>query len=303
MFGTMEDAMMSLFTHGVLGDNLNPAAAEILKYPKGKSEFMGTVLLWLFFIFFAISAMTLLNMLIGVLCEVVTQTAASESENSQVNDLRMCIEDAFELIDTDENGRCSEAEWSRIKFDPEIRKQLDRIFGVLPSEMDQRLDQMQQTLFNTETAKADGLPLEELVQKVIDVRPDKPASTLEIEILRSKVARKEKQFSARLSNVEGILQRVMKMRGLSMSSPGAGEEELQLVQANKDQATQLNLGEIPTPVLFHELKSRDVRYLAPTSSRPGRGTNLAFNQPGPVGAVSYSAIRNVSSNVHGSKAH
>merc|ERR1719324_1113885 len=73
MFGTMGDAMMSLFTHGVLGDNLNMACQAILDCGKtpimeenddGDMEWTGAFeetqhtfaayfLYWLFMFFFA----------------------------------------------------------------------------------------------------------------------------------------------------------------------------------------------------------------------------------------------------------
>merc|ERR1719310_897726 len=63
--GSMGDAMMTLYTNGVLGDNLAQIVDIILAE--------GIVPMWIFWIFFGISSMTLLNMLIGVLCEVITQ--------------------------------------------------------------------------------------------------------------------------------------------------------------------------------------------------------------------------------------
>merc|ERR1719183_951101 len=100
--------MMSLFTHGVLGDNLSQTLQAIIDFPNGEGGAAGLVLLWLFFVFFAISSMTLLNMLIGVLCEVITQTAESEKDSTQIRDLTLSIEDAFDMIDTNGDERVCE---------------------------------------------------------------------------------------------------------------------------------------------------------------------------------------------------
>merc|ERR1719265_1194261 len=192
MFGTMGDSMMSLFTHGVLGDNLSQTLQAIIDFPNGEGGAAGLVLLWLFFVFFAISSMTLLNMLIGVLCEVITQTAESEKDSTQVRELRMCIEDAFAMIDEDDNGRVTEEEWIKMKDNELVRRQMISL-GVEPAHMDQRLNQMQSTIFCTRGKKKsdnshrEGLSMEELLQKVIDLRPDKPASALDIELLAAKV--------------------------------------------------------------------------------------------------------------------
>lgn len=287
MFGTLEDAMMSLFTYGVLGDNLNPAVAEILAYPKGEAKWNGILLFWLFFLFFAISSMTLLNMLIGVLCEVVNQTSSEEKEESQVSELRMCIEDAFGLIDQNNDGRVCEDEWSRIKDDATVRKSLAGL-GVEAAQMDERLDQMQQTLFSrtkTMENRQDGYTLDDLVQKVIEIRPDRPASALEIEMLREKVSRKDKQFRKRLNNIEQLVGRIVEKQGVQIAATCVGDPPTDCHQ----DASPTSLVEIPTQVLFHELKKRDKNF---AEASVGGGANLAF-QSGLGGAVSYSAIRHV----------
>merc|ERR1719453_52523 len=56
VFGSMGDAMMCLLTNGVLGDNLNQAVNMIREH--------SIFCVCLFFFFFCISAILLLNMLI-----------------------------------------------------------------------------------------------------------------------------------------------------------------------------------------------------------------------------------------------
>merc|ERR1719174_277888 len=46
MFGTMGDSMMSLFTHGVLGDNLSQTLQAILDFPNGEGSTTGLLLFW-----------------------------------------------------------------------------------------------------------------------------------------------------------------------------------------------------------------------------------------------------------------
>jgi hypothetical protein len=287
MFATLEDSMMSLFTYGVLGDNLNPAAASILLYPNNESKWNGTLLFWLFFLFFAISSMTLLNMLIGVLCEVVNQTSTEEKEESQVSELRMCIEDAFGLIDKNHDGWVSREEWNGIKDDVTVRKSLAGL-GVDAHDMDERLDQMEKTLFSRSKSKETrevGYSLDDLVTKVTEIRPDRPASALEIEMLREKVSRKDKQFRKRLNNIEQLIHRILVKQGM----PVAETPSIEAITDLTEDAPAASFREVPTQVLFHELKKRDANF----TEASGRGGNLAFSQPGSGGAVSYAAIRQV----------
>merc|ERR1719506_995801 len=68
-FGSLGDAMMTLFINGVIGDDLNWVANDVI-VSTHDWEFMGVpkagvLNLWLAIAFFVIAAMTLLNMLIG----------------------------------------------------------------------------------------------------------------------------------------------------------------------------------------------------------------------------------------------
>merc|ERR1719174_1832198 len=56
MFGTLGDSMMSLFTHGVLGDNLSACLQALLDYPNGEDSDLGVLFLWIFLVFFATSS-------------------------------------------------------------------------------------------------------------------------------------------------------------------------------------------------------------------------------------------------------
>merc|ERR1719456_1279465 len=85
--------------------------------------------------------------------------------------------------------------------------------------MDERLDQMQQTIFNSKEGanREDGLLLEELIQKVIEVRPDKPVSALDMELLKAKVMLRDKQFNTRLHSVEHYIGKMLTKRGIPLA--------------------------------------------------------------------------------------
>lgn len=284
MFGTIGDSLMSLFTNGVLGDNLSAAVQAILDYPNGEGSGTGLFLMWLFFVFFAISSMTLLNMLIGVLCEVITGTATTENENNVISGIRCCIEDAFYLIDTNQDGRICEAEWGQIKNNTQVRAQLSAL-GVDNEHMDERLDQIGTSLFQKHQSaftKDDidktpvGYDLDDLINKVVDIRPDKPASALDLELLRAKVTVRDKQFATRLGNVEQLIGKMLERKhGGPLGSiyvPGMSQ-------------SPSPLKEMPTEVLFHGIKSR--------AQKVGLGPEKSSNQPiFNQGAISISALKN-----------
>lgn len=270
MFGSMGDAMMSLFTHGVLGDNLWNTVDVILWSwwtERGDAPtYRGVLLVILFFIFFFISSMTLLNMLIGVLCDVVTGTAKDEKEEMQMQLLRDCIEAAFEKIDTNGDGIVTEVEWQQISAVPEVQQALECL-GVEQAQMQERLKQLETTIFDDNgpskknSRKEHGLKLKQLTDKIEELRPDKPASALEVEMLRAKVKAKDEFFEAKLSHVQSLLTKLLARNGLLThedGSPaaipvGGGGKVADL----KGKAPASKIREIPTQLLFHELKRRD----------------------------------------------
>merc|ERR1719487_2194897 len=85
LFATMGDSFMTLFTRGVLGDNLDETVDAILEE--------SVWLMWAFFVFFAITFATLLNMLIGVICEVIQDAAEQEERDDNTTLLKTTIEE------------------------------------------------------------------------------------------------------------------------------------------------------------------------------------------------------------------
>eukprot|EP00928_Gymnodinium_smaydae_P020902 TRINITY_DN1808_c0_g2_i1.p1 TRINITY_DN1808_c0_g2~~TRINITY_DN1808_c0_g2_i1.p1 ORF type:complete len:648 (-),score=153.38 TRINITY_DN1808_c0_g2_i1:360-2303(-) len=244
MFGTMPASMMSLFTNGVLGDNLYQTLTALLAAPNG------TVLLWVFMVFVCISSITLLNMLIGVLCQVVEDTAKQEEEQNQVYELRKCLANTFSRCDVTDRGAITAEDWERVSMTDEVRESLENL-GVDKTSLDTRLKQMQHALFGLSLADA-GVALQqrpsrenlsavdaaapaaaaaplvgevverglsskaprvlsydELLSKLADLRWDTPTNALDLEMLRREVLQDNKRIQGRLDQMEHKLDLVL----------------------------------------------------------------------------------------------
>merc|ERR1712190_296910 len=64
----------------------------------------GWYLVVLLYTFVLLSALTVMNMLIGVLCEVVSAVAATEKESLTVNWVKAKLQDILEMQGVDQNG-------------------------------------------------------------------------------------------------------------------------------------------------------------------------------------------------------
>merc|ERR1712216_534022 len=76
LFSTIPKCMSTLVIDGIFLDNLG---VVVRLFTEDNSEY---VALMFFVLFVLVSAVTIMNMLIGVLCEVVCQVADAEKENA-----------------------------------------------------------------------------------------------------------------------------------------------------------------------------------------------------------------------------
>merc|ERR1719456_419812 len=89
------------------------------------------IMVYLFILFILLSSFTVLNMLIGVLCEVVTSTSQTEAENAMVAQIREEITGVFREIDVNGDGTVSKDEFEQMKKNPVVISALAKV-GVKP---------------------------------------------------------------------------------------------------------------------------------------------------------------------------
>jgi len=231
MFGDMGSSMMTLFTNGVLGDNLFSTLLAI------KDE--SIILMWLFIMFMIISGITLLNMLIGVLCQVVQATQQEETEQRKAAKLRETFVKAFRAVDLSGDGMIQEQEWTGIRNNPAVRKALRRM-GVPSEEVDVRLTQLGAKVFwdrrlsqardsvisdsvgrtstVTSSSRASavdvGLDFDEFVEQVSDLQWGKKATALDVAAFKCQFGIEVMVTKKMLEDLERCIQDLLEKRGL-----------------------------------------------------------------------------------------
>lgn len=249
MFGDIGSSMMTLLTNGVLADNLRPTLMTI------KAESL--TMMFFFLAFVLVSGITLLNMLIGVLCKVVQDTAQSEDEQKKAFELRDVLCKAFNEIDTSNDGHIQEQEWSGIQKHPEVRKSMYRL-GIDEGELDVRLTQLRAKVFwdrprlsqrmnenrslegsgalsdrftrrsssssmgtgsSCSEEENPGLDFESFVDQVSELDWNKTASALEIETFKCDFLSETKTTKRMLEDVEEMLQEILERRGMGDDAP------------------------------------------------------------------------------------
>jgi len=122
-FSTVPEAMLTLLIHGVFMDDMAELVAAIRQ---DSAVAFGT-----FIIFVLIASITLMNMLIGVLCEVVSMVGQSEREELLVDFVKRELMDIIIEADEDGDGLMSHQEFLRILESPEGLRALETV-GVDP---------------------------------------------------------------------------------------------------------------------------------------------------------------------------
>lgn len=115
-FATLPICMWTLFMDGTLLDGVSITTRALYKY----QCYGAFLVLWLFVL---MSAMTVMNMLIGVLCEVVTAVAAAEKEEAAIRLVKETVLVMLKKLDEDGSGEISKEEMNMV-FDDEAALQV-----------------------------------------------------------------------------------------------------------------------------------------------------------------------------------
>mmetsp|Transcript_66282 Transcript_66282/g.151593 ORF Transcript_66282/g.151593 Transcript_66282/m.151593 type:complete len:629 (+) Transcript_66282:19-1905(+) len=120
-YGTVPRAMFTLFGGGTILDDLN-GTLQLLRN-------VSPALHWAFIAFILFSSFGLLNMLVGVLCEVISATAEGERNGTMLRLARERFSHAYEIIDADKSGRISLHEFSQMHEYPQVQATM-QLLGI-----------------------------------------------------------------------------------------------------------------------------------------------------------------------------
>eukprot|EP00929_Paragymnodinium_shiwhaense_P041112 TRINITY_DN21381_c1_g3_i1.p1 TRINITY_DN21381_c1_g3~~TRINITY_DN21381_c1_g3_i1.p1 ORF type:complete len:652 (-),score=157.94 TRINITY_DN21381_c1_g3_i1:126-2081(-) len=118
-FGRLFSSMWTLLFAGTFLDNISRLANELLE--------TNGLLTFAFVVFVMLSAYTVLNMLVGLLCEVVDAVAAAEKEKAVVGYVKSRLMDVLEQLDEDGNGTISRTEFNLLLEIPEANSALKEL--------------------------------------------------------------------------------------------------------------------------------------------------------------------------------
>jgi len=113
-FGNIGLSMWTLLINGTFLDDVGEMLVPVRLASPGLSA--------LFIVFTFISALAVLNLLVGVLCDVVSRTKQAEHNNSIATFVRHRMLEILECHDTDDDGNIEKSEFELLMQNPEMHK-------------------------------------------------------------------------------------------------------------------------------------------------------------------------------------
>merc|ERR1719375_546601 len=109
--------------HGTLMDNIRDTTDVLLESEQHNTYLM----LFIFMVFLILSGITVMNMLIGVVCEVISAVAANEKENCARELVQQTLLVMLKKLDEDGSGEISQHELQHVCEDQDSLKVLEAL--------------------------------------------------------------------------------------------------------------------------------------------------------------------------------
>jgi len=193
LFGSMGKSMRNLFVMGTILDDITLCC----NYIRGSKK--NTSMMIAFVAFVLISSFTMLNMLIGILCEVVCATGEGErNKNTEVH-VREAINNLFTTMDTDKNGEITREEFLSMKQDKKVMSALQEL-EVKAKHFEMYADLM----FKPEegSTKEPTFNFEKTINMIMRLRPGTKVSALDFASFQMTVHKNHDNLRKNIRNIE-----------------------------------------------------------------------------------------------------
>jgi voltage-gated sodium channel len=175
-FGSIPTAMTTLFYVGTLADGIWDIWKDVWQVGTDGNP-AGYIFLFVFFSFVFLSMFTLMNMLIGVLCEVVTAVSEQSQEETKIDFVRERLLTVLNEIDEDANGMISRVEFNQLCADERSQQ------AFLDLDVDiENFESMTGFLFDAdEPGEPDKeLPFADMLKRVLMMRATQNARVFDV---------------------------------------------------------------------------------------------------------------------------
>eukprot|EP00928_Gymnodinium_smaydae_P079907 TRINITY_DN63738_c0_g1_i1.p1 TRINITY_DN63738_c0_g1~~TRINITY_DN63738_c0_g1_i1.p1 ORF type:complete len:506 (+),score=152.22 TRINITY_DN63738_c0_g1_i1:243-1760(+) len=230
-FGDLGTSLFTLLCSGTLLDDVAGLVVTIRED--------SIIMLFVFFAYIMLSSFTVLNMLIGILCEVVTTTQAEEGEKQRFKAVREVILEAFTAIDTDGSLRISANEFATLCKDEAVLETLEKELGIDRASF----VEAKELIFegsdgNRASAFGGELSFHAFVNLVMRLRPTQQASPMDVHSFMKATTEQERLVARHARTLQGnvaALRRTLKTSGLVGDGPAAAQAAVECAARATDE--------------------------------------------------------------------
>lgn len=197
-FSSVSHSMYSLAIHAVHLDDAAPFADDI----KDESTSCFVVCA----VYVGVASLTIMNLLIGILVEVIKSVAEKEREDLITAKVHATFYDIVRELDKDSNGMICWDEFKLLVQIPASQSALNS-FDVDPGA----LFEIAQSEFHD---KGGELKMTELIDMILNLRGDKQACLRDLMLIHKNFTDKFKTLDALIDSIEGKLVRIAKRKAL-----------------------------------------------------------------------------------------
>jgi len=193
-FSTVPEAMHNLIVYGTFLDALSDFIIPVKE--------QSTVCFCFTWMYIALAAMTVMNMLIGVLCEVIAAVAETEQESMMVDKVNEKFSDIVATLDEDHDGSLSWKEFQQIIELPEALSALESMNVDAESMVD-----MAEDFFFDDQEPVD-VSFQDFMGLVLDLRGGQPATVHNIMAMNKGLNKKFFSVKNKLVGIEGRCEKI-----------------------------------------------------------------------------------------------
>jgi len=254
LFGSMGKSMRHLFIMGTILDDITLCTNSI----RGSNK--NVTMLIAFIVFVLMSSFTMLNMLIGILCEVVCATGEGERNKNTEAHVREAITTLFNKMDKDQNGLITREEFMSMKEDKNVMKALVEL-EVKAKHFEMYADLM----FKPEDggSEAPSFDFNKVLNMIMRLRPGTKVSALDFASFQMTVYKNHDSLKKNIANVEQLASALsgQDLTAPTMSKPnsraGSKKQVLQEEPPSKLTVSALpQLDKAPDQEILAELQRR-----------------------------------------------
>jgi len=207
LFGSMGKSMFSLFIMGTILDDVTFATDTIRTTDN-------MMMLSAFLVYILINSFTMMNMLVGILVDVVGKTAESEKKRVLEETVYVSIKAVFMTMDEDCSGNITKKEFSAMRGNKIVLKALDQL------EVTERdFNRFAALLFQKDdSGNSPVITFDYMMNMLLMLRPGTPMSALDFGAFRKMYQNSEIRMGKRMGQMEEMVSAVMQTSDLGAAS-------------------------------------------------------------------------------------